>query len=248
VPPDPATAAGPPTVAKAPRGQRIRPVGGAAAPPPDASAAKAAYVLAVLEEVALDVNEKVRQREESVRLMDQLGIKDIKAAGVSAIATAVLGPAAKLVHEVKVELRVDATGHPVGLTDASGRLSSWGKKLALARRRVNLHRPGKLFVFRDRLLIARLRSEGGGFQMLVCWALDAIEVSVEPCNDRARSCILLWHRDDRVECTCEKDEASRIVGAIHRLHDELRELRRRQLMAEPQPLSDDEAVYVAAED
>ena len=260
---------------KAAARERRRPMGGAA-PGPRASASvrsKAEYVLAVLEEVARDVNDKVRQAEDGERILGCLTRGGHS--NPQAVVAAVFGPAATLVHELKVEIATDGRGHPLGLDEqaalafaaaadqpaetgasssassatsapascqpssasassasassasasasatasasasASAASSGWGARLsrwshvpgasrisALSGRTSNgvgggrhglFHgrhapppaaaaavslTPAKLFIFRDRLLLARAASADLGYSMLACWPLEQLEATL----------------------------------------------------------------------
>ena len=132
------------------------------------------YVLAVLEEVAQDVNDKVRQREDGGRILGALtkgGHQD-----PSAVVSAVLGPAAALVLELKGEIvaesLVESSGNGFsGAVDAlTARFASWTRNLSLKptstlgrggkAAKAAATRPGKLFLFRDRVLLAKPTTQG----------------------------------------------------------------------------------------
>lgn len=119
----------------------------------------------------------MRQREDSERLLSELGLAGKppgKALGGKAaasggappsVASAVLGPAAALILEVPVDIATDAAGWPPNLapleeTSLGGRLASFGRGVVSFGRRGRTEsraatRRGKLFVFRDRVLLAR---------------------------------------------------------------------------------------------
>ena len=244
-------------------------MGGAAAPIPKAasSKAKAEYVLAVLEEVAQDVNNKVRVKEDKEGIIQKLlqgGHQN-----PHAIASAVLGPAAALVLEMAVELSLDPAGNVEGLAaDAErslsggsggggeGRLSSLLSFKPQRQKPGKPHkREGKLFLFRDRVLVAKTAdatstgaasasSGGGGFTMLLCWPLDETQVQVtKPAAARggggggvpstsssvAVSATLTLRRgDERVECGCDKGQAEAAAHEMARLHLELAQLKERR--------------------
>ena len=140
LPVDPADSSDAPAAPPSAHRERMRPHGGAAVAPPLSGLAKAQYVLAVLEEVAQDVNERVRQQEDSSRVIDMIlrGAADQQAA-----ASAVLGPAANLEIEVHVEIACDERGQPVGMIDHAGTFTSFTRKItAGARRKYGQSRPG----------------------------------------------------------------------------------------------------------
>jgi hypothetical protein len=203
---------------------RVRPMGGAATAAPASGLAKAQYVLAVLEEVALDVNDKVRQQEESMRVLEQLGLGN--AAVKDEVAAAILGPAASLVLELRVDLTTNASGQLLGLAKPS-----WRQKL-LKRKRSS--RPGKLFLFRDRLLIARTASQSDTFEMVACWPLDDVARGPPELAGDARTTISLMRYatsgelSQKVEVTCSAQDAMKLCESMNELHRLVDNLRRRQ--------------------
>ena len=227
-------------------GGRLRPQGGAAAPAPSGASgrAKAEYVLAVLEEVAQDVNNKVRQQEERARIVGNLERGGHFA--TNAVVSAVLGPAAALVLEMRVQLNV------LELNDAYSigeRFASWARTLSLQPKRrgtalASRTRPGKLFIFQDRLLLARPSTNDDAFLMLACWPLEEVtaklgthgalptapiaEDAPAAANSTGGRVLVLSRADERVEIGCAPGEAQKALKHINELQDELLELRKRR--------------------
>ena len=208
-------------------GGRLRPKGGAAAPAPTSASGrgKASYVLAVLEEVAQDVNDKVKQQEERSNVVQKL-----MAHGHSnpqTVVSAVLGPAAALQLEIRVELLL------LDLKDAhsmSEKLAAWARTLSFQKVGAK-GKSGKLFIFRDRLLLARPASGGESFLMLACWPLDETTAMLGPYLRGGKAgegrVLVLSRADERVECGCAPAEAERALHTINEMHDALLDMRKR---------------------
>ena len=260
---------------------RLRPRGAAALPPPPGIGArlKAEYVLAVLDEAAKDVNDRVRQQEDAARIYEQLvrGGHHMP----HAVVAAVLGPAASLILERELHVRTDERGHPLGMGAHAAaaavegtridRLHSWTRKLSLvpsrkapvhakAGSRVAVLRSGggswcsaKLFLLRDRMLLARRpTSSGQPFQMLCCWPIDEIEVTLGPsggggsgggsgggvggggvgsdpaeASAAAQVSLVFVRAEERLECMCTADDADEVLQVVAPLQEELVALQRR---------------------
>lgn len=223
-------------------GGRLRPRGGAAAPAPKSASvrAKTEYILAVLEEVAKDVNEKVRQQEDGDRILAELtrgGHHD-----PHAVVSAVLGPAAALVLELKVNMLTDDSGKPSGVAEEAEtlgqRVASWGRKLGGKRSKQGVQaRPGKLFLFRDRMLLAKPSSHGEAFSMVACWPLEEVEVKAgqalatvhgaSSLSDAGEASISAVRGQERLECACTSAEAAQFASRVSELQVELNALRLR---------------------
>ena len=172
--------------------RRLRPRGGAAAVPASVSVrAKANYVLEVLEEVALDVNEKVRQREDGMRILGALTSRGH--GDPSAVVAAVLGPAAALTLELKGHILSESIEAGAGNAYAASATESLTSRLATHVRKISVTaastfgsgrgsyvpRPGKVFLFRDRLLLAKSSTDDDNFKMITCWPLGECTVRMQ---------------------------------------------------------------------
>jgi hypothetical protein len=232
------------------------------------------YVLAVLEEVAQDVNDKVRQREDGGRILGALtkgGHQD-----PSAVVSAVLGPAAALVLELKGEIvaesLVESSGNGFsGAVDAlTARFASWTRNLSLKptstlgrggkaggkaggptlgrggkAAKAAATRPGKLFLFRDRVLLAKPTTQGDSFKMLTCWPLADCNARLQrgyvsrttstlheggpsdPAADDDQASVVVDREEESFELRGETSAVESAVRQIHALQAELVSLRLR---------------------
>ena len=99
----------------------------------------------------------------------------------------------------------------------------------------------KLFLFRDRLLIARTggrdSASSDAFVMLLCWSLEELQFETKPLGaksgDGEASSIaevrLVFKRgEETIECGCFKAEAHKASTEIRSLQHELRRLKLRR--------------------
>ena len=152
---------------------------------PRGGRAKVEYVLAVLEQSARAVNEKVRKHEDDARLHDELRDGDGGHSWLSA-----LGPSARLIYELRVRIPT-AKGTAAANPETYGSFLPGvkGSKKAEPPKR-NGPRSGKLYLFSDALLLAAglpengPRDSGGDrlgagkLTVIGCWPLVDVDVEV----------------------------------------------------------------------
>ena len=151
---------------------------------PRGGRAKVEYVLAVLEQSARAVNEKVRKHEDDARLHDELRDGDGGHSWLSA-----LGPSARLIYELRVRIPTAKGAAANPETYGSFLPGVKGGKKAEPPKR-NGPRSGKLYLFSDALLLAAglpengPRDSGGDrlgagkLTVIGCWPLVDVDVEV----------------------------------------------------------------------